>query len=455
MRITLVTAELAPLVKIGGLADAVAGLRKALRAAGHEVVTVLPDYSGWELAEESREVLTVPDWVGPAAARTGSLADGSAVTLISVPGIARAHPYDGPNGHAWPDNDRRFFAFAAAAAAQVTSHPPDVVHLHDWHAGAVLGFLSDPPPSVLTIHNLAYQGRAGGEWLGRLTNRPEAYEWFGDVNPLSGAIALADRVITVSPTFAEEIVEDGGGFGLEEPLRHRWESLSGIINGLDTEVWDSLTDPLLPTHYRKPAGKKPLRKRLLRELDWDDGLPLISMVTRLTDQKGVDLALGLVPSLPGLGARLVLLGSGDRALSQTATALAASHPDSFRFLEGHDEPMAHRLFAGSDLFLMPSRFEPCGLAQMQAMAYGTIPVTTAVGGLVDTIIDDDAMPGSGTGFLAASPTAADLVDAVQRATAAWRSPRRRKGIQRRGMASDWSWKTSAAAYVEVYRSAIG
>jgi starch synthase len=399
--------------------------------------------------------LDVPNWVGPASARTGRLADGTTVTLISVPGIARAHPYDDPAGEAWTDNDQRFFAFAASAAAHVTRHPPEVLHLHDWHAGAVLGFLPDAPPSVLTIHNLAYQGRASGEWLERLTHRPEAYEWFGDANPLSGAIALADRVITVSPTFAAEIVQDGGGFGLEEPLRHRWKALSGIINGLDTEVWDPAADPLLPSRYRKPAGKKTLRTGLLRELGWSESLPLISMVTRLTDQKGVDLALGLVASLPDMGSRLVLLGSGDRALSESATALSARHPDYFCFLQGYDEPRAHLLFAGSDLFLMPSRFEPCGLAQMQAMAYGTIPVATAVGGLVDTIIDDDAFPGSGTGFLAASPTVADVLDAAQRAIKAWHSPRRRKRIQRQGMAVDWSWEAPAAAYVEAYRSAIG
>ncbi len=453
MRITHVSAELSPLVKIGGLGDAVSGLGKALLAAGHDVEAIIPDYSGWPLEGESRGSLVVPPWVGEAATRSGRLADGSPLTAVWVPGIDRPSPYVDESGSAWPDNDHRFFSFAAATAAHVERDRPEVLHLHDWHAAGVLGFLADPPPSVLTIHNLAYQGIASPAWLGRLVNHPEAYEWFGEVNPLSGAIALADQVVTVSPTFAAEIVEDGGGFGLEEPLRHRWESLTGITNGLDTDVWNPATDPLLPRRYSNPAGKEPLRAGLLGRLGWDDQLPLVSMVTRLTGQKGVDIALGLVPLLDDAGARLVLLGSGDAALARSASELAGRHPDVFTFLEGYDEHQAHMLFAGSDLFLMPSTFEPCGLAQMQAMAYGSIPVATAVGGLKDTIVDDDAHRGKGTGFLAAEPNRESVLTALRRATRAWRSPRR-TGIQERGMAVDWAWTTPATRYLDVYRAAI-
>ncbi len=452
MRVLLVSAELSPLVKAGGLGDAVAGLRGALIRAGIDAEAVLPDYRGWPLTSSRRVTLDVPEWASPATARRGHLEDGTKLTLIDVPGIRREHPYDTPEGRAFPDNDRRFMAFAAAVAALVEADPPDVLHLNDWHSGPVMGFLAEPPPSVLTIHNLAYQGRINGGWLDDLSHRPDAYEWFGDLNALSGAIALVDRVTTVSPTFAREIVEDGGGFGLEEPLRHRGSSLVGILNGLDTSVWNPTADALLPHSFDESHldGKAHLRMELIDRLGWLSDGPVVSMVTRLTDQKGIDVALDVVPYLEGIGARLALLGSGDAELASVARNLAEGRPDRFAFLEGYDEAMAHLLFAGADLYLMPSRFEPCGLTQMQAMRYGTIPVTSAVGGLVDTVVDDDTSRGHGTGFLANDVTPAGFVDALHRAARAWRSPRRRSGIQRRGMRTDWSWDGPAREYVALY-----
>ena len=375
LRLLLASAELSPLVKVGGLADAVAGLRGALLAEGVDVVTVLPRYADWSLTDARRIPLDVPTWAAPATATSGRLDDGTPLTLISVPGIARPHPYIDEDGEGWPDNDRRFLAFSAAVAALARVVDPDVVHLNDWHTGASLGFGIDAP-SVFTIHNLAYQGRTEGSWLDVIPHRPEAYEWFGDCNPLSGAVALADRVVTVSPRYAAEILTPEFGEGLHEALAAR--GVVGITNGLDTSVWDPAADTALPAPFSAddPEGRRASRREVLGRAGWTGSVPIAAMVTRLTDQKGVDLALDAVPFLPGIGVRLVLLGSGDRRLAERARALMEAEPDWFSFWEGYDEAVSHQLFAGSDLLLMPSRFEPCGLNQLQAMRYGSIPVAT-------------------------------------------------------------------------------
>lgn len=449
LRLLLASAELSPLVKVGGLADAVAGLRSALISDGVDVVTTLPHYRDWQLAAAERLTLDVPEWAAPATATTGRLPDGTPLTLISVPGIDRPHPYIDDDGEGWPDNDRRFLAYSAAVAAFARLVEPDVVHLNDWHTGAVLGFGVEAP-SVFTIHNLAYQGRTEGTWLEVIPHRPEAYEWFGDCNPLSGAVALADRVVTVSPRYATEILTPDFGEGLHDALAAR--GVVGITNGLDTTVWDPATDTALPAAFdaEDTTGRRASRREVTRRAAWAGATPVAAMVTRLTDQKGVDLALDTVPYLPGIGVRLVLLGSGDRRLAERARALAEAEPDWFSFWEGYDEAVSHQLFAGSDLLLMPSRFEPCGLNQLQAMRYGSIPVATPVGGLVDTIADADADPDSGTGFLAADVSLAGVVDALHRAARALRSPKRRRVIQHRGMTTDWSWAVPAGHYRRLY-----
>ena len=449
MKVLLASAELSPLVKVGGLADAVAGLRSALLESGVDVVTTLPHYSDWDLADATSVALDVPDWAAPATATSGHLPDGSPLTLISVPGIARPHPYIDDHGDGWPDNDRRFLAYSAAIAALARRVGPDVVHLNDWHTGAALGFGMEAP-SIFTIHNLAYQGRTDGSWLDVIPTRPEAYEWYGDCNPLSGAVALADRVVTVSPRYATEIVTPEFGEGLHEALAAR--GVIGITNGLDTSVWDPSDDTALPAPFSADdtTGRRASRRAVVTRAGWSGTVPVAAMVTRLTDQKGVDLALDAVPYLPGVGVRLVLLGSGDRRLAERARESAAAFPAWFSFWEGYDEAVSHQLFAGSDLLLMTSRFEPCGLNQLQAMRYGSIPVATPVGGLVDTIVDADADPDAGTGFLTVDVSVAGVVDALHRAARALRSPKRRGAIQHRGMTTDWSWAGPAARYRELY-----
>ncbi|MCZ6519411.1 MAG: glycogen/starch synthase, partial [Actinobacteria bacterium] len=391
-------------------------------------------------------------WAGPATVRRGTLG-GVEVSLVAVPGMARPHPYLDADGQGWPDNDQRVLAFSMAVAAWVTHTSPDVIHRNDWHTGATLGFLDDPPPSVLTIHNLAYQGVTSGDWLERFIRRSDAYDREGDTNPLAGAITLADRVITVSPTFAAESLQPETGFGVSELLEARGETFSGILNGIDTGFWNPATDPHLDQHYDIESfdGKREVGRSLVAELGWEpSGEPLIGMVTRLTDQKGVDLALEATSILGDVGARMVLLGSGERSLAGAARLVADQIGDRFTFRDGYDEGLAHRIFGGSDLYLMPSRFEPSGLTQMQAMRYGSIPVVTDVGGLHDTVTDADRFPTEGTGFVADEVSGPAIRDALERAVSGWRTPSRRTEIIRRGMSRDWSWDAPADLYNDVY-----
>lgn len=458
MRVLFATAELRPLVSAGGLGEAASGLLRELRSQGVDVEAVVPDYGGWELADEQPvEDLWVPGWAAPARARRGTMPDIGPITLVDAPGIAKPHPYVDGDGRGWPDNDLRFAAFSAAIAAICDRTQPDILHLNDWHTAMALGLISQPPPSILTIHTLAYQGQTHPGWLDRLPHWPHRYAWWGGTNPLAGAIALATRVVAVSPNYAREIQTPAFGAGLDGLLRARADALVGIRNGIDVAAWNPSTDTHLAATYtaRSRAGKAMCRDALHGELGWlpDADRPVVVMVTRLVDQKGVDLVLDLAHLLPGIGARLALLGSGDRAVADRATATAAALRDSFAFVEGYDAALSHRLFGGGDLLLMPSRFEPCGLAQMQAMAYGTIPVVTDVGGLHDTVVDADADPGAGIGFVAASVDTTGLVDALHRAVRAWRVKGRRRDITTRGMTTDWSWAEPAQDFIALYETA--
>jgi len=458
VRVLFATAELAPLVRVGGLSHAAAGLVRQLHTDGVEVTVVLPDYGTYDAALGPDLPLDMPGWVGITTMRQGTFGDGIPLLAVRTPAIERPHPYNDGNGEGWHDNDFRFMAFSAAVARLVDVLEPDVLHVNDWHTGGALGMLSRHVPSVLTIHNLAYQGMADAGWFGVLHRRPQAYEWHGIVNPMSGAIALADYVIAVSPNYVHEIRRPEGGFGLDGPLRARGEGLVGILNGIDTTEWNPATDPHIAEPYDATdlSGKSAARRSLLEECEWDTTRhPIIGMVTRLTDQKGVDLALEMIDYLDHFPAKLVILGSGDRELAERAHWATVGHGETARFAEGYDEALAHRIFAGADLLLMPSRFEPCGLAQMQAMIYGTIPVVTDVGGLHDTVLDADLHGPAGNGFIAGQVTAMSLLDTLHRATRAWRSPSRRKTIQLRGMRREWSWKDPARQHIELYQRISG
>lgn len=458
MRVLFASAEFTPVSTVGGLASASAGVVRALRAAGDEVVVVLPDYGGWPLSGEHAIDVRVAEWIGPVRARRGLLEGVGDVVLVDVPGMARDHPYLSRSGHGWADNDRRFFAFSAVVAALFPAVGADVLHLNDWHTATTLAHLDPLPPSVYTIHNLAYQGTADRGWLEVFPHRREAFDRGGVCNPVAGALALADTIVAVSPTYADEIRTPAAGMGLDDLLRARGDSLIGILNGIETDVWDPRSDAAIAASYSAVdlTGKDRCRDDIRVETGLDpSGDVLVGMVTRLTDQKGVDLALACVPYLGSMGAQLLVLGSGDAELARRLTDAAAGDPSRVAFVDGYDEGLSHRVFAGSDLLLMPSRFEPCGLAQMQAMRYGTIPVVTDVGGLHDTVTDADRDRTGGTGFVAASPSPLPVLDALHRAVRAVRHPGRRDAIRRRGMTADWSWAEPAARYRHAYDAILG
>jgi starch synthase len=453
MRVVFATAELSPIAAVGGLAAAAAGLTLELRRQGAQVDIVVPDYGDVELADESTFQLDVPEWVGGATVRTGEHPVCGRLHLVSVPGIARSHPYLQPNGQGWADNEARFFAFSRAVAAYVDADRPHVVHLNDWHTSAALAALDGSVPSVLSIHNLAYQGHAGAQWLDVLGERAPHFEWWGGINALTGGIALADAIVAVSPHYVDEILTPEGGFGLHEPLEHRRASLVGILNGIDTDVWDPAADLHLAATFdvRHLDARAANRSALLERFGFpDDGVLLAAVVTRLTHQKGIDLLEPLVPLLGDVPVRVAVLGSGDADVARRLHEAAAEWPGSFAFVEGYDETLSHLMFGGSDLYLMPSRFEPCGLTQMQAMRYGSIPVVTGVGGLVDTVPDADAHPRDGRGFVARQAAATDVLAALFRAVRRTHDRRRRAALQRRMMSLDWSWRQPASEYLELY-----
>lgn len=458
--ILFASAELAPVARVGGLAEAASGLVKALRSTDVDLTVVLPDYGDVVLEDETSWELAVPEWAGPARARRGIARGVGDLILIDRPGMTRPHPYVEPGtGQGWPDNDHRFIGFCAAVAALSCELQPDVLHLNDWHTAATIGFLADPPATVLTIHTLGYQGVCDNRWLQRIPYDSWRFAWYDSCNPLLGAIRSADKIIAVSPNYAQEILTEANGQGLHDELARRGDALVGIRNGIDTSIWDPAIDDRIPTTYSEDTfedGKDAARQLLLSQFGWEpSNVPLLGVVSRLVDQKGIDLLAGLAPFLEHLPARLVLLGSGQAELAELIDQVALKYPNNVAAVtDRYDEQLAHRIFAGTDLFLMPSRFEPCGLAQMQAMAYGTPPIATPVGGLLDTITDADDHRSEGTGFLAKTTDLAGFLDAIHRGVRAHRVTSRRRGIQRRGMAVDWSWDDPAQAHLAVYNDAI-
>jgi starch synthase len=360
-------------------------------------------------------------------------------------------PYQDPGGHDWPDNALRFGLLSKVAARLSPDY--DVLHCNDWPAAMAPVFLQDPKNTLLTIHNLAFQGNFERSWLGRL-GLPE--EWFsvdrlefhGRLSFLKGGLMQAGALTTVSPNYAREIQTEEFGCGLEGLLRQRRGALTGILNGIDTGIWDPAADVHLDARYdensldEKRKNKRALQQRFNLELT--EELPLVGFIGRLTSQKGADLIAAAAAELAAIPAQLALLGKGERELEGALGAAAARHPGRVAVAIGFNEELAHLIEGGADLFLMPSRFEPCGLNQMYSQRYGTPPVARATGGLADTIADGE------TGFLFERAESSALAAAVRRAAAAWREPRRWREIQRAGMRRDFSWRTAARRYADLY-----
>lgn len=477
MHVLSVASEIYPLIKTGGLADVAGALPTALAGQGISVRTLLPGYPPvLDKLEWSAAAHAFSDLFGGPATLFAAEAAGLELLVIDAPHLYRraGNPYVDRSGHDWADNAQRFAALSFVAAeiglGLLKGYRPRVVHAHDWQAGlapAYLHYSGRPrPAAVMTVHNLAFQGHFPAALLRSLRLPPEALsidgvEYYGGIGFLKAGLQFADRVTTVSPTYAEEIRTPEGGMGLDGLLRVRGSAVSGIVNGIDEVVWNPATDPHLAAAFTatrlrgRRANKTALKQRL--GLSSPDGSPLFGVVSRLTEQKGIDLLVAALPRLLALGADLAVLGSGDSGLEQALQAAAATSPGRVGVFLGYDESLAHLLQGGVDALLVPSRFEPCGLTQLCALRYGAVPVVARVGGLNDTVVDANEMAlaaGVATGFQFAPVTRGALEHTLGRAAATWRHPKVWRRLQRNGMAMPVGWDGPAAQYARLYRAAI-
>jgi len=482
VKILFATPECAPWVKTGGLGDVSGALPSALAAQGHDVRVLLPAYRGMKVSGEVGDGIDLPaagPW--PAAQLLPVRADnGVTLLLLACPALYQrpGGPYVDHTGHDYPDNAMRFGFLSRVAALLGTTRTPvegwqaDVVHANDWPCALAPLYLAQArernaheavAASVVTIHNLAFQGVFPMEQADRLEipshwRGMDGAEFWGQLSMLKAGLQFAQAITTVSPNYAREIQTEEFGVGLDGVLRSRADRLTGILNGIDTQVWNPATDPLLPHRFRPGdfAGKARNKAALQAQcgLDPDPAALLFGLVSRMTSQKGIDLLLGQVDLLLQGGGQLVVLGTGDPGLQRALSDAAARSPRAMSVTVGFSEPLAHLIEAGADCFLMPSRFEPCGLNQMYSQAYGTPPVVGGVGGLVDSVVDATADPAHGTGFVMRSQDAEGFADAITRLRAAWKQPTRWRRLQANGMARPFGWEASARRYIEVYEQAI-
>ena len=478
LRLLHVAAEVFPLVKTGGLADVVAALPPALARAGADARLLLPGLPAiCETVLHQRTVCEIGPVFGAArvSLRCGQMPFTHVPAyVLDAPYLYRRDggPYQDGAGREWPDNLQRFalLGWAAAHLAAGELDPawtPDVVHAHDWHAAAACAYMAAHPSteaaSVFTVHNLAYQGLFAPADFG-LLGLPSHYmnaqglEFHGQLSLMKAGLQFAGRVTTVSPGYAREIATPEFGFGLDGVVRSRGAAVTGILNGVDGEIWNPATDAALAEGYDGDHldGKAACKRALQSELGLavDAAVPVLCVVSRLTEQKGLDLLLGALPALLQYGAALAVLGSGDAGIEAALSAVARAHPGRVAVRIGYDEALAHRMIAGADAILVPSRFEPCGLTQLYGFRYGTLPVVRRVGGLADTVVDA-AEGGRGTGFAFDAATPEALGQAVMRCIAQWRRPEGWQALMRRAMAQDFSWDAAAAGYLALYADLLG
>ena len=480
MKILFASSEAHPLIKTGGLADVSGSLPRAILNQRQDIRLIIPAYrqvlqqaSRLELAAH----LELPDVDEPVRILCGHL-PGSKVTLYLVDSPVHfdreGNPYTMDDGDPWPDNAERFSIFcraiyAVAVDAAGLGWRADIVHCNDWQTGLVPPLLAETPAapaSIFTIHNLAYQGQFDWDTFESLRLPPhwwsmEAMEFHDHFSFIKGGLVFADWLTTVSPTYAQEIRTRAFGCGLEGLLNHRKENLTGILNGVDYTIWNPGGDLQIPVPYnRRSLFHKAENKRALQErfgLPVNDSAPLFAIISRLVSQKGIDLALDILPDLIQQGGQLVVLGSGDKLLEAALRKAGKQNPENIGLHIGYDEPLAHHIEAGADIFLMPSRFEPCGLNQIYSLRYGTVPIVRRTGGLADTVIDTTAetlADKTATGYCFDTPSAAALWGAVERALHHYREPEVWRQLVETGMRQDFSWRRSAERYIELYERVL-
>ena len=496
IRVLSVASEAVPFIKTGGLADVAGALPAAVAPHGVAMTTLLPGYPAVlarlasqvpkkPRAKKAAEATVVHRWDSllgaPARLLAGTLdgkPDGAPLLVLDAPALfdRAGGPYGDPAGRDWADNWQRYAAFARAAAdiagGAVKGLEFDLLHAHDWQAGLAPAYLRFAPfagravPSVMTIHNMAFQGHFGAETFPRLDLPQEAWsmhgvEYHGGVGFLKAGLEAAAVITTVSPTYAQEIRDPHFGMGLEGLVTSRGSRVRGIVNGIDPAEWSPANDPAIKAPYTvRSLAKRGANKRALEAefgLERDDG-PLFIVVSRLTWQKGMDVLGECIDHLVGLGGRLALLGSGDSAIVGELMAAATRHPGRVSVRIGYDEALAHRMQAGGDAILVPSRFEPCGLTQLYGLAYGCVPVVARTGGLADTVIDANlaaVQAGVATGIQFTGVHYAGLSSAISRAIALYADAPAWRGVQKAGMLCDFTWAQSGATYANLYREILG
>ena len=475
MKVLFTVSEIAPWIKTGGLGDVAAALPAAMHAAGLDVRLLAPAYPALKAAFPDASPLAEFSALGHnVILRVATTSQGVPLYLLERDDCfgRPGNPYLAPDGAEWPDNALRFGLLSRVAALLASSDSllawrPDILHCNDWQTALAPAYLHYLPTaaaaaSVVTIHNLAFQGLFGRDLLPALELPEDAWamdgvEYHGYLSFLKAGLQYADAITTVSPAYAQEIQTPAGGMGLDGLLRYRADRLSGILNGIDTTQWNPADDPYLAAPYdaghidAKTGNKAALRTELgLAAAD----MPLIGIVSRFTEQKGLDLVADIANELAALPVQLAVLGNGMPEMEAAFRAMAGRWPGQFAVHVGFDERLAHRIEAGADIFLMPSRFEPCGLNQMYSLRYGTLPIVRATGGLADTVIDaGDTRRGNGFVFGPATPAA--LLATLRRAAALWRdNPRRWETLQRRGMSADFSWRAPAQCYANLYHTLL-
>ena len=477
MKVLSVASECVPFVKTGGLADVVGALPGALAPLGVEVRVLMPGYPAMRAAltedAKAQELGRIP---GGRARLVSGQAAGIDVMVLDSPRLfdRPGNPYLGPDGKDWPDNLLRYGALCRVATQVATEGvgdwQPEVVHLHDWQAGLTAAWLKlgrrPAPPSLITIHNIAFQGLFPPEattrlGLPRTGFHSEGFEYFGQLGFLKAGLVYADRITTVSPTYARELMSPEFGMGLEGVIASRRAEVHGILNGIDLEVWNPESDPHIATDFsaRSPGRKAGNRVALARRFELHAGSkgPLFCVVSRLTRQKGLDLLLEVLPRLLARGASMALLGSGDPDLESAFRQAADDNPGRVGVVIGYDEPLSHLMQAGSDAILVPSRFEPCGLTQLYGLRYGTLPVVARTGGLADTVIDANEAAlraGVATGFQFSPTSATPLADAIDRACDAFTDKELWSAMVRRAMGHPVGWEASAKAYARTYSELV-
>lgn len=477
MRVLFVSSEIYPLAKTGGLADVSAALPNALAALGVEMHLLLPAYpKAIEVAVGKSVDVEIADFMGAGplrliSARTPDKA--LPIWLVDCPSLFRRSggPYQDENGQDWPDNAQRFAIFNHVAAQLslgviLPNWQADIVHANDWHAGLLpvilAGTSGQKPASVFTIHNLAYQGVFPAAFYPQLGLPGDCFanggvEFYGNISFLKAGIRYSDHLTTVSPTYAREILTAGYGCGLEGLLQHRAQDLVGILNGADYRIWDPTTDTRLAATFNSGniAGKRACKTALQSEfgLEADPEAPLLVFMSRITEQKMADVVAAALPGIVESGAQCALLGNGDRQLEERFELAACHHPGRVAARIGYEEPVAHRLLAGGDILLHPARFEPCGLTQLYAMRYGTLPVVRSTGGLCDTVVDatdSSIRHGTATGFAFEGANTTDMLHCIERALAIYRQPLIWRKMQRQAMAQNFGWSESARRYLALY-----